>query len=58
MNAPPKKNLHRQRMSQKGREAFLVRFREDAARALRGGITEEDLVATVHEAVVAEIQET
>ena len=53
-----KKNKIRQRMSKKARGAFLQRFREDCSRAFRGGVTEEELVLTVHEAVVAEVQES
>ena len=53
-----KKNESRQRMSDKAKEAFLKRFREDCSRAFRGGVTEEELVLTVHEAVVQEIQES
>lgn len=52
------RNATRQKMSKKAQDAFLKRFREDCSRGLRGGLTEEELVRAVHEAVVKEVQES
>jgi hypothetical protein len=55
---PEKKNETRQRLSGQAKTAFLKRFREDCSRGLRGGLTEEELIQAVHEAVVKEVQES
>lgn len=53
---PEKKNETRQQLSDKAKQAFLKRFREDCSRGLRGGLTEEELILAVNEAVVKEVQ--
>lgn len=55
---PDKRNEVKQRMSDQAAKAFLKRFTQDCSRALRGGISEEDLRAAVNEAVVKEVQES
>lgn len=57
MSDPTQKNLTKQAMTPQSRKDFLARFMKDCARAFRGGITEEELVASVHEAVCAEVHE-
>jgi len=55
---PDKRNSVRQKMSDAAKQAFLKRFRDDCSRAIRGGITEDDLRNAVNEAVVKEVQES
>jgi hypothetical protein len=55
---PEKKNETRQQLSAQAKKAFLRRFSEDCSRALRGGLTEEELIAAVNQAVVKEVQES
>lgn len=53
-----KKNETRQKLSERAKTAFLKRFLEDCSRGLRGGLTEEELIQAVNEAVLREVQES
>ena len=52
------RNEIRKKMSDRAKAAFLKRFSEDCSRALRGGITEEELILAVNQSLVREVQES
>lgn len=52
------KNGIRKQLSNRAKQAFLKRFSEDCSRAIRGGLTEEELIQAVNDAVVREVQDS
>jgi hypothetical protein len=52
------KNENRQKMSEKAKKAFLMKFASEAFRGLRGGVTEAELASAINEASILEVQDS